>query len=51
MSDRVRMLQLTADNAGESRFDEVEVKLAMLASPRRPRPCWFRQAKPRPVTC
>ena len=30
MNDRVGMLQLTADNAGESRFDEVEVQLAML---------------------
>ena len=29
MSDRVRMLQLTADSVGESRFDEVEVPLVM----------------------
>lgn len=30
MSDRVRMLELTADDQGESRFDEVEVQLALL---------------------
>lgn len=30
MSDHVRVVQLTADNLGESRFDEVEVQLAML---------------------